>query len=476
MKNSKLLDLLKTFSKEDFRAFADFVRSPYYNKRTDLIALFDYLKKQAPVFADKKIERKRVYKIVYPHSPYNEKQIGYAMNYLHKLAEQFVGLRIYENNSLRKEADIIEGLVERRLDKHFQFLYKNHQKDLAETTTKSSQLDYRNYKAAAIANAHFLKQEVRASDASLQQAADSLDYFYIGEKLKLACEILDRQRIFPNKYHLHFEQPLREMCQAIDVKKNPVVAQYFEVFKMLTETDTTTHYHNLKRLFLKNDVRTKINDQQKILSYGINYCARQIRNSDNRNYFMEEALTLYIYGVEKQIMFSNGFLSPWHFKNVIKLGFNLKKYDWVEQFIRENNQYLEEQFRQNALHYNLADLYFQKSNFGEALLHLNQVEINEISYALGTREMLMRIYYETDEEEALISLIASFNIYLKRNKDLPSDVRKMYLNFCRIVGQILRRNAKKFDKIGEEIKNTKLLLAKNWLLEIYEKEKKHLIK
>ena len=164
------------------------------------------------------------------------------------------------------------------------------------------------------------------------------------------------------------------------------------------------------------------------------------------------------------------------FKNVIKLGFNLKKYDWVEQFIRENNQYLEEQFRQNALHYNLADLYFQKSNFGEALLHLNQVEINEISYALGTREMLMRIYYETDEEEALISLIASFNIYLKRNKDLPSDVRKMYLNFCRIVGQILRRNPKKLKKIGEEIKNTKLLLAKNWLLEIYEKEKLQLLK
>lgn len=476
MHNSKLIELLKTFNKEDLRAFSDFVRSPYYNKRADLIALFDYLKKQAPTFPDKKINRQKVFKYIFPNMAYDEKQIGYSMNYLHKLAEKFVGLRKYEANDFSQKTDILEGLVERRLDKHYQFLNGKNQSFLDKKQIKGSIYYFQKYQAATIANTHFLNQEIRAFDASLQDAADALDYFYLCEKLKLACEILDRLQIFQDKYQLHFESAIHEISKHTSFDENPVIAQYYQVFQLLTNANGEESYQHLKKIFLQKNNETPLVDQQKILSYGINYCARQIRNSENRDFYMEEVLTLYIYGVNKKILFSKGYLSPWHFKNMIRLGINLQKFDWVESFIKEHAQYLEEQFRQNALHYNLADLYYRKKDYPNALPHLNQVAFNDVSYAIGAREMLLRIYYETDEIESLYSLIASFTIYLKRNKELPVDVRKTYLNFCKIVSQILRMNLKNIEKIEQNIQETKLLASKNWLLEIYQKEKKILIK
>lgn len=474
MQNSKLIELLKTFEKEDLRAFSDFIRSPYYNKREDLVALFEYLKKQAPEFSTKKIERQKVFKAIFPKQVYKEKQISYCMNYLHKLAETFVGLRKYESGDFQQELNIMEGLVERRLDKHYQYLKtKNHQL-LIDEKIRGSTHYLKKYQAASISNTHFLNQEIRAFDASLQDAANALDYFYLCEKLKMACEILDRQRIFPKKYQLHFKHEIRQMGESISFQENPVIAQYYQVFKMLTEPNSDNYFHELQRLLIKNDEETALVDKQKILIYAINYCARQVRHSEKRDYFMEEALTLYIYGVNKKILFSKGFLSPWHFKNMIRLGINLKKFDWVETFIRENAQFLEEQFRQNALHYNLADLYYRKKDYPNALPHLHQVEYSDISYAVGSREMLMRIYYETDEIEALYSLIASFKIWLTRNKELPTDIRKTYLNFCKIVNQIVGINSKNVEKIGTKINETQLLTSKNWLLEIYEKEKKNI--
>ena len=80
--------------------------------------------------------------------------------------------------------------------------------------------------------------------------------------------------------------------------------------------------------------------------------------------------------------------------------------------------------------------------------------------------MLLRIYFETNEGEALFALIASFSIYLRRNKKIAKDVRESYLNFASILGRIVRATKDKYPSITEKINNTKQLANRNWLLEI----------
>ena len=68
--------------------------------------------------------------------------------------------------------------------------------------------------------------------------------------------------------------------------------------------------------------------------------------------------------------------------------------------------------------------------------------------------------------EALFALIASFSIYLRRNKKLAKDVRESYLNFTNILGRIVRSTKYKHPAIIEKINETKRLYNRNWLLEI----------
>ena len=49
MDKNKLILLLRTFSKEEFRQMARFVRSPIYNLHELVIELFHYLRRQIEV-------------------------------------------------------------------------------------------------------------------------------------------------------------------------------------------------------------------------------------------------------------------------------------------------------------------------------------------------------------------------------------------------------------------------------------------
>jgi len=159
-------------------------------------------------------------------------------------------------------------------------------------------------------------------------------------------------------------------------------------------------------------------------------------------------------------------LSPWTFKNVIRLGLNLKRYDWTEQFIQKYYKKLAPEFQEDAMHYNLADLYYRKKNYKIAQNHLQLVEYSDVFYNLDAKEMLLKIYYENNETESLFSLIASFSIYLRRNKKISMNVRDTYLNFATLLHQIVRTTKSKIPTIINKINQTKLVANRSWLLQI----------
>ena len=150
---------------------------------------------------------------------------------------------------------------------------------------------------------------------------------------------------------------------------------------------------------------------------------------------------------------------------MVKLSLRMEQYTQIEQFIEQYAPLLPEAFRENALHYNLAELYYYTGRFDQAQEQLLRVALTDLNYYLGARVLLTKIYYETGAEEALLSLLASFIIFLKRNKQLSSHLKHTYLNFCQILFQILRRPPNRLEPIRNRIKNTELLTDRAWLEE-----------
>ncbi len=71
MLKSSLLEIIRTFFKQELIKFEDFVRSPYFNINENVIKLFPAIKKRVPEFTDENLEIEKEWMNIFPRKEYN---------------------------------------------------------------------------------------------------------------------------------------------------------------------------------------------------------------------------------------------------------------------------------------------------------------------------------------------------------------------------------------------------------------------
>ena len=467
MTDSKLIFLLKTFEKAEWRRFREYLASPYFNKRTDLLDFYDCIYRTYPDLAEKTLKKQRVFQTLYPGLPYDDKQMRYLMNYTLQAAENFLGQQKLDALSLRYNY-VLEELVERKLPKHSKKYFDKIGTLRPAEGERATEFYFTQYKLADTAIHYQSSRGVRQDHGQLSATTKQLDRFYFYHKLKYSCAMLNRQQLFSTQYDLELADALHQYLSNQELA-DPLIAIYFRIYALLTQPDKADHFRQLKMLIRNHRAQISVAENQEIFLYAINYCSQRIKYNVDIEYHANEALDLYLEGIREGILLTDGFLSPWNFKNVVKLGINLRRYDFTEQFIQDYHLQLAPAFQADALHYNLADLAYRKGNYDAAQHHLLQVAYSDIFYTLGAKTMLLKIYYENQEIESLFSLIASFSILLRRHKKVSDTYRETYLNFATLLGQVVRTRRDRSDELKKRIQTTELLTNRAWLLEICEK-------
>ncbi len=463
MVHSKLIDLLRSFSNREWKAFRDFVDSPYFNKNEEVVRLCEYLSTLAPDFTD--LTREKTHQALFPKLPTDEARLNHTMSFLLKLGEQFLVVESLENNNLIGDTQLLNAFIDRDLDKHYTHHIAKVNKRTAETTILDVDYFHGKYVIEKIESIRFLRTSSRVFNQNYQNASDSLDAFYLLEKMRLTCYMLMSQTIVATPYNLSFtEEACRFIGHHVGRLATPAIEAYYRIFRLLTHDKADEDFQLLKQLIQQHNAVISTNDLQDIYEYMINFCNLQIMKV--REQYVVEAFDLYTGGIKTGMLLEKGHLSPWHFKNIIKLALRLKKFDFTEQFIREHTHLMEPQFRVDAEHYNLAELYYHTGRLSESMMRLNQVEFTDVYYSLGAKVMLCKIYHETGDFDALESLLHAFNTYLRRNKLISEDVRKAYINFISLLRKIRTAYTSKYPEIRAEIGQTALLTEKNWLLKI----------
>jgi hypothetical protein len=461
----KLIALLRACDKKELAALRRFVASPYFNQRASLVDLLDYLLPLWPDFPAASLQPVIVFEKIYPNQAFNDKAFRYLSSGLGQLVEQFWAIERWQTSGQQPQLALLAAASERGVEKTYQKITRKLDLSLQQTesNTRLSDALLERIHWLDTADKHFVRSRTRRYDGHLQQVGDGLDRYYFFEKLKNACTMLDRQTIVAGQYHTHLSEHWMNHLQQQAYFGDPTIRLYFQVFKTLTQEDTETLFEDLRDL-LMHSVRTiPMGEISDIFQLCINYCARKIRKGRDR--FVEEALNLYQWGLDQMVLLSEGQLSPWAYTNIIKLAMRLRRYEWGEYFLHQFAPQLPPEFRDNALHYNLAELLYYTRRFDDAMLHLNQVAFNDLNYYLGARVMLAKIYYDKQEQEPLLSLLAAFTIFLKRNKEISSEIKQTYLNFCDILLQLVRRHPRRLLKLAEQIDTTPLLTDRQWLMD-----------
>ncbi len=463
MEKSKLIQLLRSFSDLEYREFAKFIASPFFNQKEDLIQLYNILRKESSKeFIPKRISRELIMKKLYPKEPFSEKKYKYVTNLLLRQAERYISLKEMESQPLIQEYHLLNAYVKRDVDKNYNFIFNKTLKQHQLSTRKDSDFYYKDFLLNHVASEHFDRKKIRKNNEHSERLIHSLDLYYFANRLKYACHLMNNQKIISGNIKVKFTEEIIDFLNTENYNNYPAIFMYYNLYRLLTE-ENKQHFITIKDLLKEYCLFFKESELKELYHITINYCIVQYQKN-NELHFLSDLYELYQNGIKSELLLENGFLSPWTYKNVIKTGFILKYLEETEKFIIENNEKLKEEFREDALQYNLAELYYHKKNFDKSIYYLNQVKFSDIYYALDSKFLLSKIYFETAEYEALESFIPSFQTYLRRNKLIAENVKQTYLNFTKMLIKILFEDASK-NKLIQEIESTTPLTGKKWLLE-----------
>ena len=249
-----------------------------------------------------------------------------------------------------------------------------------------------------------------------------------------------------------------------ELTKNPAIGIYYYIYKALTEENNPAHFEELNNRIQTASPLFPLEEMRGIYLHAINYCIRRL-NSGQEIYF-RKAFELYRKGIEEKILITDNTIDPYLFRNVTAAGLKLKEFVWVDFFIHNYKDYLIEEHRENFFRFNLARLRIEQNNYTAAMQLLAQTDFDDVLIQLNAKTMLLKIYYELEEIDALESLLESMRTYLNR-KELVGAYRPNYQNIIRYTKKLVRINPydkERKEKLRQEITAANPLTERDWLL------------
>lgn len=464
MQNSKLLSLFRQLSAAELRDLRKFVRSPYFNHREDAIQLFDHLREVVPK-GDKYLNREIAFKLLYPKKAYDGSEMKLIMHYVFKLFKRFLALQEVEQKENEWQLYLCSSLRKHHLDKIFEQELKKLEKQQQNQPYRNVDYHYLNYQ---LQQEHYLyeRKQKRREHLSLQNLAQELTTFYLADILRHSCTMLTAQRMSKGDYSMEMLEGVLDYLENSPVRKNIAVNIYHKAYLLLSAKEEAPEdaFTNLEHLINDNWQKFTKLEARDIYLLIINYCIRQL-NQGKRDY-IPRALSLYRKSLEQNLLLENNVLSKYTYNNVLMLAIACQEWDWSVHFLEEYKVYLSDNERENIYSYNLAIFYFRKPDYDQAMKLLQQVSFEDVLYNLNARSMLLRIYFERDEFDALESLLNSFRIYISRQKNLGYH-KDNYSNLVSFVRKLLRippSDKKTIQDLRQEIVDTPALAEKAWLL------------
>ncbi len=484
MKKNLLIQYLGNMDRKAVTRFCDFAHSPYFNKHRDVQNLVSYLSQIYPDFNDKKCDREAIFQQLYPALPHDQAKLAIVFTYTTRLLEQFFIIEQAGFEEILEE----ETLLKKYLRRHQLLFYleKKWPENAGREKKHAGNTPIEKAGTEALSSHHFEKKyklaaENDATSIGLSQPSAQflwekqawLDAFYLTEKLRDACEISHRKKLL--KTDLPTDILLTVLYKSINdnlaiYQPYPPLLAYFYLYQLLESDgaiyqDTLLKINGLEPCLIKDDVQYIYNSLQ-------NFCIGQI--NEGRQVFLRELFGIYQSQLKKGLLLEHGKLPEWHYKNITTTGLRLDERQWVRDFLDEYKSMLPDEAIQNAYTYNLATYHYHKKDYDAVLKLLTKIEYTDIRYNLDAKSLLLRTYYDLEEEEPLLALTESFKQYLKRHRQLSDFQKKGYFNLLKFARKAFSLKQKadftppakwaaELEKLKLEISQADTIFNQGWL-------------
>lgn len=470
MTDSKLYTILATFKKIPQNRLRKYVASPYFNVNEKILALFDVLAEHINAVKKKILTKEIVWQGVEGSiTPFNDSRFRKHCSDLLRLVEDYLSQEIYEKKPLQKAGYLMEAVTELKLEKLINSTDRSADILTQQQSYRSAEFYYLQYYTQK--NLYDMREEEdnRFDKSNVEEIISNLDKFYLAEKLRWYSTVLNRQNLISHDFKLLFVDEILEHLEKNTYDEVPPIVIYYLVYKTLSNDESDEDYNRLKIVLRENRNFLLPKEAEQNYYHLLNFCSRKL-NRGNTHYLREYFEICKELLDKTELLILDGTIKTFLFRNLVTIALRLGEFTWTENFLKNFSKYLPESEKETLTAYNYSLLYIYQKKYDKAIPLLNTVDFKDIGMILNAKSALVTIYFDTDEDMALDSLLDSFKTFLHRHKEVTDTRRSHFLNFIKYVRKLMRLNPgdkTEIAKIYAEMEEDKKvgIASINWLYE-----------
>jgi len=470
MNKTQLIHIFRTFSKKEIRDFRKWLLSPAHNQREDVLLLYDYLSENNRWNEEALVQKEVVYPYVFGNIPFDDSKMRQVIHFLLKRTEDFLIYNEVMEDKVSAQISLTKIYRRRQLGKYFDKVVSNTTK-IQKSQALRNQTFHKNAYRLNYEVYNFESSQKRGQSLNLQELSNSLDRYYLADKLLHCCAMISHQSVYKVDYDFGLFELIEKEIESRNYLQYPAIALYYYSFKSLTDPSDESHFQKMKAGLFKDAALFPNLEVLGFLVLAINYCIKNI--NQGKSAYFEEVFHLYQEGFERRYFIENGVVSAATFRNAVSTALQLKQFDWVESLIQEYQHYLPQKDREATVLFCQARLNFDQGNYKDAMVMMSQTEVKDVLLNLRIKSMLMKIYYEEESFEALESLISSLKKYIIRKKVL-GYYRENFKNLLTLTQKLSQLNH--YDKAAKanfleliEATNPLISTDRQWLVDMTNK-------
>ncbi len=464
MKNSQLFEVLQSLNLKERRLLLKFVQSPFHNSRADVIRLCTYLLKELENSTLGNLSKESIFPRIYKNEVYNEKKFRYTMSFLYKTIKAFLAYEEFSSNPVEEQLYLARVLKRKGLLKIAEQELEKCDKQLSKQLFRNIDFHFIDYQIG-YEKFNVFSVYKREKLSSVPNGGDKLTIYFIANILRHSCSALSLKMVSTDEHQSDLLDEVLILIEKNNYLDIPAIAVYYHTYKTFTDSNAEFHFKMLRNIIQEHRPLFPKKELINIYLSATNFCIQQA--NIGKSSYIKELFSLYQEALIHGIFIENNILNRFTYKNIAMAGLMQKEFDWVENFIYQYEKYLEKKYRKQTVQFNLANLYFHKTDYHKAMDLLIGVTFNDLLNDLAARRMLLKIYFELKEIVALNSLLASFKNFIYRHKELGYH-KTNYLNLIKFTKRLLnlaQYDAAAIKKLKKNIEETGALAEKNWLLE-----------
>ncbi len=482
-KDTKLIQFLSTFSKEELAEFEKYLTSPFFKKGRDPLPLFKILTHNHSKLTSDDLNEEKVFMKLYPGSNYSDKN-SHALfrnvsSSLLKAVEEFIYISRLKENKVLKNRIILNEIIERNLTRHYLQYLGSAYETLEQDEIKSGNNELEKYHLERL-NSRFYSVVLDMGKYFVHgsKSFEHLSFHFLTELINSAkAEIYGLDNLMIKKTEAIPERIINsiDLNKIIDIFKGKgyYIHLYFYFNMYLFYKDSKKEFYDKAHdIFFEN--KNKISRTDK--------CA-----------FYADLMSIYFTGVsanvkeEKRKLFGliksciedkaykisdEDFMHPNFYRNALLCADYLKEYDWAGIFIHDYTSELKPEFRLNMKYYSQALVNYGKGNYEESLSDIGKVKYEMVYFKTDVKILMLRLFYELKLYDQAYSMVDALKHHTKISDIMDSEKRKAFLKYLNYYLKLLKLSSLESKSsnyeagiLKKEISKDKKVYQNVWLIE-----------